>query len=162
MVKKSSITIKRLQRELAGNAPALKVLQTQALEVTDLGAHRLIINVLCNPALRPMHWTQIQAIIKSAASHSELTLGQLKRLDIGDSLDQLAEISERAKREARLEAMLNKMEQEWQTQVLLLIPFRDADILVLQGNNVEEIQARLDEHRLLAQTIRSSPDVGPL
>jgi len=58
--------------------------------------------------------------------------------------------------------MLNKMEQEWQTQVLELVPFGDADIVVLQGNNVEEIQARLDEHRLLAQTIRSSPDVGPL
>ena len=77
-------------------------------------------------------------------------------------MDQLSEISERAKREARLEGMLTKMEQEWQTQVLELVSFREANILVLQGNNVEEIQARLDEHRLLAQTIRSSPDVGPL
>ena len=75
MVKKSVKSIKRLQRELADTAPALRVLQTQAAEVTDLGAQLPIIDVLCNPALRPLHWTQIQAIIKSAASQSELTLG---------------------------------------------------------------------------------------
>lgn len=34
--------------------------------------------------------------------------------------------------------------------------------MVLQGANVEEIQIRLDEHRLLSQTIRSSADIGML
>ena len=58
-------------------------------------------------------------------------MGQLKSLDVGEYLEQLGEISERAKREARLEAMLNKMEQEWQTQVLELVSFAEANILVL-------------------------------
>lgn len=79
-----------------------------------------------------------------------------------EELGRLAEISEKAEREARLERKLNEMEQEWKDQALELTAFRDTGLQVLQGACVEETQARLEEHCLLAHTIRSSPDVGPL
>ena len=131
MVKKSSKAIKRLQIRLGDSAQALKVLQTQDSEVMELSAQLPIIDVLCNPALRPRHWSDIQSIIGSEASSTELTLSLLKQLDIPSCLDQLAEISEKANKEARLEAMLSKMEQEWQSQVLELVSFGEAGILVL-------------------------------
>ena len=77
-------------------------------------------------------------------------------------LEQLAEISERAKREARLESILTKMEEEWKSRELQLTTFRETNIKILYGPNIEEIQQSLDEHYLTAQTIRSSPDVAPL
>jgi hypothetical protein len=58
--------------------------------------------------------------------------------------------------------MLDRMEREWQGATLELTTFRDTDIPILFGPNVEALQARLDEHCILAQTIRASPDVGPL
>lgn len=94
-----------------------------------------------------------------------MTLDELKallRMEVHHCLEQLAEISEGAKREARLEKMLTKMQQDWDSQMLELTVFRDTGISILQGRNVEEIQARLDEHCLLAQTIRTSPDVAPI
>ena len=153
---------KRLQRELADTGPAARVLHALNQEVTDLTLQLPTIEVLCSPALRPRHWVVVQKIINSALGHDDMTLVQLKRLEVHHCLDQLAEISEGAKREARLEMMLTKMQQEWESQELELTTFRDTDISILQGSNVEEIQARLDEHCLLAQTIRTSPDVTPI
>jgi dynein heavy chain len=77
-------------------------------------------------------------------------------------LDQLADISEKAKKENRLEKMLDKMEGEWKDLRFELTTFRESGIPILQGQNVEEIQLLLDEHTLNAQTIRSSPDVAPM
>lgn len=74
----------------------------------------------------------------------------------------MAEISEKAKKENRLEKMLDKMETEWKDLRLELTTFRDSEILILQGSNVEEIQLLLDEHSLNAQTIRTNPDVAPM
>jgi dynein heavy chain len=91
-----------------------------------------------------------------------MTLGQFKYLQLHRYIDELTEISERAKREARLEQMLAKMELDWASQFLELTTLRDTAIPILLGPNVEAMQQRLDEHCLLAQTVRSSPDVGPL
>jgi hypothetical protein len=51
----------------------------------------------------------------------------------------LAEISEKAKKENRLEKMLDKMENEWKDLRFELTTFRDTGIPILQGQNVEEI-----------------------
>ena len=58
--------------------------------------------------------------------------------------------------------MLLRMEQDWEAQMLELTTFRDTAIPILQGQNVEAMQVRLDEHCQVSQTVRSSPDVGPL
>ena len=60
-------------------------------------------------------------------------------MEVHHRLEKLAEISEGAKREARLEKMLTKMQQEWDSQMLELTAFRDTSISILQGRNVEEI-----------------------
>ena len=40
--------------------------------------------------------------------------------------------------------------------------FRDTQIPILSGNNVEEMQTKLDEDVLVSQTIKNSPAVLPL
>jgi len=118
--------------------------------------------VLCNPALKPRHWQEIQIVSNSTFNYKEISLNEIKYFNIKEYLDQLAEISEKAKKENRLEKMLDKMETEWRDLRFELTTFRDTGIPILQGNNVEEIQLLLDEHTLTAQTIRSSPDVKPM
>jgi len=106
-------TTKRLQRELADSGPAARVLHVLNQDVADLTVQLPLIEVLCNPALRPRHWKEVQEIINSVTAQEEMTLGQLKRLEVHHCLEQLAEVSEGAKRESRLEKMLTKMQQEW-------------------------------------------------
>ena len=48
------------------------------------------------------------------------------------------------------------MEAEWKDLRFELTTFRDSDIVILQGANIEEVQLLLDEHTLTAQTIKSS------
>lgn len=48
-------------------------------------------------------------------------------------MDQLAEISEKAKKENRLEKMLDKMESDWVDLRFELTTFRDTGIPILQG-----------------------------
>ena len=57
----------------------------------------------------------------------------MKYFNIKDYLDQLAEISEKAKKENRLEKMLDKMEGEWKDLRFELTTFRDTGIPILQG-----------------------------
>ncbi len=114
LVRESSMTARRLQTKLGDAGPAQRVLQTLSQELAELGKQLALIEVLCNKALRPRHWSVIQRVLKSAVNLSELSLSQLALLDIPSVMDQLAEISDSAKREARLEGLLNKMEQEWE------------------------------------------------
>lgn len=142
--------IKRLKRALPGSGPPARALNALQHDVTDLADQLPVIEVLCNAALRPRHWAAVQAAISSTLSREDMTLGQFRYLQLHRHLNQLAEISERARREARLESMLSKMEDDWKTQVLELSSFRDTDIPILLGPNVEAMQQRLDEHSLVA------------
>ena len=55
---------KQLQRELTDSGPAARVLHFLNQEVADLTVQLPLIEVLCNPALRPRHWTVVQKIIE--------------------------------------------------------------------------------------------------
>jgi len=90
--------------------------------------------------LKERHWVQIQRIANAHFNHKETSLNEIKYYNIKEYLDQLAEISEKAKKESRLEKMLDKMENEWKELRFELTTFRETGIAILQGQNVEEIQ----------------------
>lgn len=161
VVKEHTQALHRLERELGG-AVAAKALDAMRKDISWLKEEQPIIEVVCNPALRSHHWEEIKLIMKANINPGSLNLEGLKQVNVQEYLAQLTEVSERAKREARLDRMLRKMEKEWEGQILELSSYRDTGIQVLQGANVEEVQVRLDEHRLLSQTIRSSADIGHL
>ena len=58
--------------------------------------------------------------------------------------------------------MLKSMMKEWQPLELEITQFRDTGIPILAGARVEELQLLLDEHVLISQTIRNSPEVVPI
>ena len=65
-------------------------------------------------------------------------------------LPKLAEISENAKKESRLEEMLKSMKKEWESMHFEITTFRDTHIPILSGNKVEEMQTKLDEDVLIS------------
>jgi hypothetical protein len=56
------------------------------------------------------HWEEIKVIIKANIDPATLNLEDLKAVNVSEFLVQLTDVSERAKREARLDRMLRKME----------------------------------------------------
>ena len=68
------------------------------------------------------------------------TLWQVLELKVTDVLPKLAEISENAKKESRLEDMLRSMKREWETMRFEITTFRDTNINILAGQKVEEMQ----------------------
>ena len=63
-------------------------------------------------------------------NYKEITLSKVKELEIKEYLNDLADISERAKKENRLEKLLDKMESEWEDKKFELTTFRDSEILI--------------------------------
>lgn len=51
------------------------------------------------------------------------------------------------------------MEKEWENLKLVIINYKNRNVLILQGAAVEEIQIVLDEHTIKAQTIRTNPSI---
>lgn len=100
-------------------------------EVSELNEWLPTIEVLCNPSLKTRHWTEIQQIAKANFNYQKISLSEVKYFNVKDYLDQLAEISEKAKKEARLEKMLDKMENEWVDLRFELTTFRDTGIPIL-------------------------------
>jgi dynein heavy chain len=54
------------------------------------------------------------------------------------------------------------MQKEWQSICFELKTFKDTDIPILVGTNVEIMQNMLDDHVMQSQMIKNNPDVEPL
>ena len=72
------------------------------------------------------------------------------QLKVSEVLPRLAEISENAKKESRLEEMLKSMKREWEKMHFEITTFKDSQIPILQGSKVEEMQTKLDEDVLIS------------
>ena len=62
MIKMSIKTLQKLQKQLAENQLAQKVLHSMGQEIADLNELLPTIEVLCNPSLKSRHWNDIQRI----------------------------------------------------------------------------------------------------
>lgn len=118
VVRESSMLLRRLERELVGKVIAYKALEVMRKDIRWLKEQQPIIEVVCNHALRTHHWEEIKVIMKANIDPGSLNLEGLKQVNVSEYLVQLTDVSERAKREARLDRMLRKMEEEWQGQYL--------------------------------------------
>ena len=58
--------------------------------------------------------------------------------------------------------MLRSMQKDWEDVRFDITTFRDTNIPILKGDKIEDMQTMLDEHVLVSQTIKNSPDVLPL
>jgi hypothetical protein len=110
VVRESSMLHRRLERELIGKAIAQRALDAMRRDIRWLKEQQPIIEVVCNNALRMHHWEEIKVIIKANIDPTSLNLEDLKAVNVSEFLTQLTDVSERAKREARLDRMLKKME----------------------------------------------------
>jgi len=111
-----------------------KILSQMSKEINELGKWQPTIEVLSNKALKTRHWNDIKEITKASFNHKLLSLQHLLRLKINlKSMDVIADISDKAKKQNRLEDMLMSMEKEWRDQKFEIVKFRDTSIPIMQG-----------------------------
>lgn len=93
-----------------------------------------------------------------------MTLHEVLSLQVHDeeNLKLLKENIEKAKKQDRLENILTDMQKQWQNVFFDLVRFKDTDIPILVGSNIELMQNMLDDHVMQSQMIKNNPDVEPL
>lgn len=119
--------------------------------------------MLSNQSLKDRHWDEIKKLTDNAFNHRTLSLSHWFKMNIPPKcFENVADISEKAIKQSRLEDMLISMENEWQEKCFELSKFGDARIPILMGAVVEDMQITLDEHVLISTTIVTNPDVTPI
>ena len=106
---------------------------------------------MCNRALQPRHWSKIKEVTGAETINFEMAdLDAVIEFNVSEVLPQLAEISENAKKESRLEDMLRSMKKEWESITFEITNFKDNNIPILVGTKIEEMQTKLDEDVLIS------------
>ena len=73
---------------------------------------------------------------------------------LGDHMEAISKVSERAGKEYQIETALDKMAREWEEVALTLVAYRDTGTWVLRG--VDVLQSLLDEHTTMTQAMAFS------
>ncbi|KAF5287317.1 hypothetical protein FQR65_LT02190 [Abscondita terminalis] len=121
-----------------------------------------VIGYLRNPSLRQRHWLKIENVLNHKFKTEQMvTLELFESLNVFNFTEELMEISGQASSEAGLELLLKKVEENWETVELPVVPHRDAKDVFILGS-LEEVQAVLDDSNINVTTIASSRNVGPI
>jgi hypothetical protein len=86
-------------------------------EITALTKWEPFIEVLSNKSLKTRHWEEIKKKMNSHFNHKALSLQTFLKLKVKPSIfEDIVDISDKAKKQNRLEDMLMSMKNEWQDQ----------------------------------------------
>ena len=119
-----------------------------------------LIVTLRNPGMRERHWASIAKEMGVEITPIEdFSTEQILALDLKRDIEKIQKIGESAAKEYQIEQALNKMEKEWEPMQLQIHPYRETGTGVLKG--VDDINAILDEHITMTQTIMFSAFKGP-
>jgi heterodisulfide reductase subunit A-like polyferredoxin len=150
MAKESMRTMVKLQKQFGtSNSAASTILSLMSNELKKINELKPIIDVMCSASLKDRHWQQIKLITGSSNDHlKDLTLREVLMLSVHDeeNLKLLKENIDKAKKQDRLEKILAGMQKEWSSVCFELKTFKDTEIPILVGTNIEIMQNMLDDH----------------
>ncbi|KAM4652007.1 dynein axonemal heavy chain 1 [Discoglossus pictus] len=119
-----------------------------------------LIQGLRNPGMRNRHWEilseQIQINIKPKAN---LTFSRCLEMNLQDHIESIAKVAEIAGKEFSIEQALDKMENEWESVLFNVLPYKETGTFILKSP--EEASQLLDDHIVMTQSMSFSPFKKP-
>jgi dynein heavy chain, axonemal len=150
----------KLAKTYTAGTPMHTICEAVKSQVQTFKTNVPLINVLCNPGLRPRHWEKISEIVSfNLQPDSSTTLRKLLNLSLEKFIEQFEVVSGAASKEFSLEKAMDRMLREWEPVVFGVVPYRETGNHIL--SSVDEIQAMLDDHLVKTQTMRGSPFSKP-
>nr|XP_057922299.1 dynein axonemal heavy chain 6 isoform X3 [Doryrhamphus excisus] len=120
-----------------------------------------VITDLRNPCMKPEHWRNLEAVVKSSLNVEQLTMAAMEELDVFSYGMDIQEVSAQASGEASVETIINKVEDVWWTTTFTLLQHGDSkEIFILGGT--DDIQVLLDDSIINVGTAASSRYVTPI
>eukprot|EP00899_Mesostigma_viride_P012150 jgi/Mesvir1/20936/Mv08007-RA.1 len=129
-------------------------------QVGEFKPHCPLITALRNPGMRDRHWDQLSTEL-GMDLHPDPSFTLTKAIQIGlpGHLDVITKVSEVAAKEFAIEQTLDKMQGEWKSLELTVLPYRETGTYIMRLE--ESIAQMLDDHMVMTQSMNFSPYKKP-
>ena len=155
-------TMFKLVKTFDGVAGLGDISKTVKGEIEEFMPNMPLVAALRNPGMRERHWsalTESTGRDLTKATTEEFTLTELKTYGLESQIEIVTKVCDTAGKEFAIEQAMDKMEGEWKGVNLDVQEYRETKTFVLKGFDV--IQALLDDHIVMTQSMSFSPFKGP-
>jgi dynein heavy chain len=129
-------------------------------EMEEFKPYIPLIQALRNPGMRDRHWDNLSTELQLKVKPDEnLTLTELLKMNLLDRIETITKVCDVAGKEYSIENALEKMDAEWKSIQLDIVPYKDTGTSILRL--AEEVTRMLDDHIVMTQSMGFSPYKTP-
>ncbi|TPX58491.1 hypothetical protein PhCBS80983_g03079 [Powellomyces hirtus] len=129
-------------------------------EMDDFKPNLPLIQALRNPGMRDRHWERLSEELGiKIRPDGGLTLTDILKMNLLERVDSISKVCDTAGKEYSIEAALDKMDSEWKSIMLEIIPYKDSGTAIMKIS--DEVIRLLDDHIVMTQSMSFSPYKKP-
>ncbi|KAI8841134.1 dynein heavy chain and region D6 of dynein motor-domain-containing protein [Chytriomyces cf. hyalinus JEL632] len=143
------------------NMPGCLAVATQVKdEMDEFKPYLPLIQALRNPGMRDRHWDRLsEELNMKIRPDPSFTLNDALKMQLLERVETITKVCDVAGKEYSIEAALDKMDAEWKSIALEILPYKETGTCIMRAS--EEIVRLLDDHIVMTQSMSFSPFKKP-